>query len=79
MTSPIVPLQVPGLPELLILLFIFVVGLAITLGAAYWVYTDAKKRGNDSAGLWAAVTAIGFFVGLLPGVIVVVVYLVTRE
>lgn len=75
----LVPLQIPGLPELIILFFIFVLSVAVALGAAYWVYTDASKRGRETAGIWAALTALGFFVGFVPGVVVVVVYLITRD
>jgi len=73
------PLQVPGAAELVIVLFIFVIGLAILVGASYWVYSDAKRRGDDKAVLWGLLTALGFFIGLIPGVIVIVVYLVVRE
>ncbi len=37
-------------------------GLAIAVGIAYWVYNDAKKRGNPNAMIWAIV---GFFLGLI--------------
>jgi hypothetical protein len=76
---PPVPLQLPGVIELVIALFVFVVGLAIVIGATYWVYTDAKRRRNANPGIWAAITAIGFFVGLVPGIVVVVIYLFVRE
>jgi len=76
MTLPL--LQIPGAVELVVLLVVFVLGL-VALGAAYLVYSDAKGRGNDSAGLWAVLTTIGFFVGLIPGVAVVVIYLLVRE
>lgn len=75
----VTPLQVPGAAELLIVLFIFVIGLAILIGASYWVYSDAKGRGDDKAVMWGLLTALGFFIGLIPGVLVVVVYLVVRE
>ncbi|MBX0323418.1 hypothetical protein EGH21_10295 [Halomicroarcula sp. F13] len=40
------------------------------------VDSDAKGRGNDNAVLWAVLTGLGFFIGLIPGVLVIVVYLV---
>ncbi|WP_277815054.1 hypothetical protein [Haloarcula salina] len=43
------------------------------------MYSDAKGRGDDKAVLWGVLTALGFFIGLIPGVLVVVVYLVVRE
>ena len=78
---PIVPLfpGVPGGAELLIIFLVWLIGIAIAIGAAYWVYRDATRRGRDSAGIWAAVTAIGFFVGFIPGLVVLFVYLITRE
>lgn len=74
-------LQIPGSGELLVLFgfLISVVGLVVLVGATYWVYTDATNRGDDNAVLWAAGTAAGFFFGLLPGVLVVVIYVLTRE
>lgn len=75
----VTPLQVPGAPELLIILFVFVLGLAVLVGASYWVYSDAKRRGDDKAVLWGLLTALGFFIGLVPGLLVVFVYFVVRE
>jgi apolipoprotein N-acyltransferase len=72
-------LQIPGGPELFILGLIFVIGLVVFvagLAATYWVYSDAKQRGNDNAVLWGLLTLLGFFIGLVPGALVVVIYLV---
>ena len=41
------------------------IGLAIAIGAAYWVYNDAKKRGNPNAVLWAVVTFFFTLIGLI--------------
>ncbi|MDS0283241.1 hypothetical protein [Haloarcula onubensis] len=76
-------LQVPGGPELFIIGLILLVGLVVFvagLAATYWVYSDAKQRGNDNAVLWGVLTLLGFFIGLVPGVLVVVIYVfVGRE
>ena len=76
-------LQMPGGPELFIVGLILVIGLVAFvagLAATYWVYSDAKQRGNDNAVLWGVLTLLGFFIGLVPGVLVVVIYLaVGRE
>jgi hypothetical protein len=73
----------PGGPELLIIFLIFglftLVGIGLAIGLGYWVYKDATGRGDDSAGLWGAVVAIGFLVGVLPGVVAIAAYLVTRD
>ncbi|MFC7020831.1 MULTISPECIES: hypothetical protein [Haloarcula] len=71
---PLPLLQIPGAIELFIVLFIFLVGLAILVGASYWVYSDASKRGNDNAVIWAIATGFGFFLGLLPGLLVIILY-----
>lgn len=42
-----------------------IIWLAIDLAIAYWIYNDAKKRGNPNAAIWGVV---GFFlhvIGLL--------------
>ena len=76
-------LQMPGGPELFIIGLILVIGLVLFVAglvATYWVYNDAKQRGNDNAVLWGVLTLLGFFIGLVPGVLVVVIYLaVGRE
>ena len=80
-----VPFQlgVPGGPELLIIfvigLFLFVLSVAVAGGAAYWVYTDANRRDRDDATLWALGTLLGFLVGGIGGVAVLIVYLLVRE
>src|SRR5689334_17619002 len=38
------------------------IGLAIAAAIAFWIYNDAKKRGNPNAVIWAIV---GFFLGLI--------------
>ncbi|WP_254278664.1 hypothetical protein [Haloarcula marina] len=76
-------LQLPGGAELIIVLVVLVIGLAILVGsilATYWVYKDATRRGDDNAIIWTVLTALGFFIGLIPGLIVVAVYaLVVRK
>ncbi|MFC7028237.1 hypothetical protein ACFQH8_13750 [Halomicroarcula sp. GCM10025710] len=76
---PLPVLQVPGAAELVIVLFIFLIGLVLLVGASHWVYSDAKKRGNDNALIWGLGTAFGFFLGLFPGLLVVGIYFVTRD
>jgi len=66
-----VPLQfgVPGGPELIIIGLIVLLLLVVPFVLAYWVYTDATRRGNDNAALWAlavgGLTILTFFGGLL--------------
>jgi hypothetical protein len=72
------PLQfvgVPGGPELIIVLLVFVVPLAM----AYWVYTDATKRGNDKAALWAIGVGVLTLLTFFGGIIAFVVYLWDRD
>ncbi|WP_135302988.1 hypothetical protein [Haloarcula amylovorans] len=78
MTLPL--LQLPGAPELIIILLILllgaVFGLIVPIGVTYWVYQDAKGRGNEDTTLWTVLTALGFFVGYFMGPIVAIAYLV---
>jgi hypothetical protein len=39
--------------------------LAVEIGIAYWVYNDAKKRGNPNAILWAVLTFFFTLLGLI--------------
>lgn len=73
-----VPLQAAGVPELLLYLLLLVASIAVTVIAARWVYRDATRRDNPNAGLWATIVAVGFLMGLLPGVLAMTMYLVTR-
>jgi hypothetical protein len=46
---------------------------------AYWVYTDAEKRGDDRAALWAlAVGGLTVLTGL-GGLVALAVYLWQRD
>ena len=72
------PLQfgIPGGPELLIILLIPVIGVAL----AYYIYTDAEKRGDDNGALWAVVAGLASVVATpLGGLIVLFVYMLQRE
>ena len=44
---------------------IFIVSIAIPIGAAWWVYNDAKKLGNPNAVLWAVLTFFTTIIGLI--------------
>jgi hypothetical protein len=68
-------LRVSGGPELVVVGFVLLVGLAFTaiwIGISYWVYKDANERNMNSPALWGLLT---FFAGLIG----VVLYLVLRE
>ncbi|MFB6205477.1 MAG: hypothetical protein ABEJ05_02975, partial [Haloglomus sp.] len=80
MSVPLLPLQIPGGIELFLILLLFVVfGVVIPLALGYYVYTDANRRGEENATLWAiavgGLTAVGFVVGI----VVFVVYILQRE
>jgi len=45
------------------------IGLAISIGIAYWIYKDATRRGDKNAVLWAV---LGFFLSILGLIIYVV-------
>ncbi|PSP98957.1 hypothetical protein BRC89_06115 [Halobacteriales archaeon QS_4_70_19] len=77
---PVLPLQIPGGVELLLLLLaVVVLGVVLPIALGYYVYADAERRGEDNATLWAiavgGLTAVGFVVGI----VVFVVYILQRE
>jgi len=47
------------------------IGLAISIGIAWWIYKDATRRGDKQAVLWAV---LGFFLSILG----LIIYLVAR-
>jgi putative flippase GtrA len=71
----LLPLQVPGAPELLILLLVLVVAFGLV---GRWVYRDARSRGSEWAWQWGVGIAVLSLVGLVPGLLGLVVYLVVR-
>lgn len=72
-----VPLQIP--PELLIIGVVSILLFAVSIGLTYWVYTDATRRGNDNAVVWAAAVFVLSAMSLVGGVVAAGVYFVTRE
>jgi hypothetical protein len=81
--SPLVPLQAEPFAVfggfLLIVFLIFVVSVVVAAGCAYWVYTDAQKRGRGDATLWAVGVLGGFLFAGVGGFAVLIVYLLVRE
>lgn len=55
-----------------------VVLVVIAALLAYWVYTDATKRGNDNAVVWALGIGILTLLTLIGGLIGLGIYLYTR-
>lgn len=70
------PLQIPGGPELLIVALIFMI---VPFAMAYWVYTDAERRGNDNAALWAVAVGGLTYLTFFGGFLALAVYLWDRE
>lgn len=56
------------------------VAIAGSLGlySGYNVYVDATRRGDSRSGSWAAVIAVAYLLGLLPGFLLYSVYFFTR-
>jgi hypothetical protein len=73
-----VPLQfgLPGGPELLIIGLIL---LVIPFVLAYYVYTDAERRGEEYAAFWALAVGTLTFLTFFGGILAVVVYLWQRN
>lgn len=59
---PAIPAQAIGAVGFLFFLVFFVL-FAIVL--PYWVYTDAKSKGSDSAVLWAIIVFLAPILGLV--------------
>lgn len=76
-----IPIQgpIPGGPELLVIILIGLLYLILPFALAYWVYTDADRRGNDNAALWAVVVGGLTFLTFFGGVLALVVYIWDRE
>lgn len=70
------PLQVPGLPELLIVASILVVAFGLV---GRWVYRDAKSRGSEWAWQWGVGVGVLLLFGLVPGLLGIVIYLLMRD
>lgn len=71
---------VPGGPELLILLFIFVLALVVPAVVAVFIYRDATARDSDHALAWGAAALFsGFAGGIVAGIVVWVLYYVVRD
>ncbi|GAB6860406.1 hypothetical protein ACFR97_09305 [Haloplanus litoreus] len=68
MSLPVLQFGAPGAPEILVILFSFVVPLAI----AFLIYRDAKGRDSRHALAWA----VGAFFGSL---VVWILYYVVRD
>lgn len=72
---PLPPLQIPGGPELMIILLILFLVFGLIGG---WVYRDAKSRGSDWAWQWGVGIALLFLLGLVPGLLGVLIYVSVR-
>ena len=72
-----VPFQfgLPGGPELLLLGLVL---LVVPFALAYWVYTDAERRGDDNAALWALAAGGLTYLTLFGGLLAVAVYVWQR-
>jgi hypothetical protein len=70
------PLQVPGGPELLILVVVVLVVFGLV---GRWVYRDAKSRGMDWAWQWGVGVGLLFLFGLVPGLLGVLIYVSVRD
>ena len=77
---PSLQFGIPGDPELLIVLLVFLVGPVIAFVLAYYVYTDAEKRGEDNGALWALAAGLASLVASpIGGFVVLFVYVLQRD
>jgi hypothetical protein len=78
MNYDMVPIQIPNIPggpEILILVF-FILPSLIT---AYLAYRTGRAAGDEDALLWAAVIAALTSLGLFPGIVVLAAYSYVRK
>ncbi|MDL5362883.1 hypothetical protein [Halalkalicoccus sp. NIPERK01] len=66
---------VPGGIELTILLLILLILFGVV---GRWVYRDARSRGNEWAWQLAVLIAGAFFLGVVPGLLALGVYVLAR-
>jgi hypothetical protein len=71
----LLPLQVPGAPELVVILLVLVVAFGLI---GRWVYRDAKSRGSEWAWQWGVGIAVLFLMGLVPGLLGILIYVTVR-
>lgn len=71
------PLQfgAPGGPEIVLLLFYFVIPVA----AGYWTYRNAKKRGSKYAANWGISMALFALLGFFPVFVGLGLYFAVRD
>lgn len=68
----------PGMPGLIELLIILLLGLVLAVVVGGWVYRDAKARGSEPAWGWAGGIVLLFLLGLFPGLVGIALYLTVR-
>lgn len=68
---------VPGGASMLIVLLFAATLIAYRLASI--VYTDAQDRGHEYALVWALATALGIYLVLIPGLIVILLYMLQRN
>jgi hypothetical protein len=75
------PLQfgVPGGPEIIVVLVVFLLLLAIPLGAGYWIGRDASRRGSDHGLAWGTMTFLSGMGSFFTFVPFVIFYFVVRD
>ena len=57
---------------------LLLIPLIILIVVGIWVYRDAKERGMNGA-LWALLVILGTLFGLIPGLLILIIYLVVRK
>ena len=71
---------IPGGPELLIVLLVFLVAPVVAFALAYYIYSDAEKRGEDNGALWALAAGLASLVASpIGGFVVLFVYVLQRD
>ncbi len=65
-------------PVELTLIFVPIL-LAVLALVGRWIYLDAKAQGSEWAWQWAFGIPVLFILGIVPGLLAIIAYLIVRE
>jgi len=69
--------SIPGGPEMLVLVLMALFA-TLFIGTAVWLHRDADARGARHPTLWAIGIPLGLIFYIIPGVILLAIYLFSR-
>lgn len=76
--NPMVLLDIHETSEMFVNITLLLIAIGILMLIGRWIYFDAKSRGSDWAWQWATGVPFLFVLGVVPGMLAVVIYLLVR-